>query len=101
MFGSARALPEDGRLITLEYEAKHAKVAEANIKNAGLADKIHIMVGAALKTLPTLQEKGLSGFDLILLMLINLIIPSILNGHWNFHGLGPSSWSIMSSAMEK
>ncbi|MFE4133282.1 O-methyltransferase [Peribacillus sp. YIM B13482] len=61
----ARALPEDGRLITLEYEAKHAKVAEANIKNAGLADNIHIMVGAALKTLPTLKEKGLSGFDLI------------------------------------
>lgn len=61
----ARALPENGRLITLEYEAKHAKVAEANIKHAGLADKIKIIVGAALDTLPKLKEKGLSSFDLI------------------------------------
>ncbi|AOH56715.1 methyltransferase [Peribacillus muralis] len=61
----ARALPEEGRLITLEYEEKHAKVAEANIKKAGLADKISIIVGAALDTLPKLKEQGLTSFDLI------------------------------------
>ncbi|MFJ7755372.1 O-methyltransferase [Peribacillus muralis] len=61
----ARALPEGGRLITLEYEEKHAKVAEANIKKAGLADKISIIVGAALDTLPKLNEQGLTSFDLI------------------------------------
>ncbi|MGE7879246.1 O-methyltransferase [Peribacillus muralis] len=61
----ARALPEDGRLITLEYEEKHAKVAEANIKKAGVADKISIIVGAALDTLPKLKEQGLTSFDLI------------------------------------
>ncbi|CAH0232644.1 Putative O-methyltransferase MSMEG_5073/MSMEI_4947 [Peribacillus sp. Bi96] len=55
----------DGRLITLEYEAKHAKVAEENIKNAGMANKIDIIVGTALKTLQALKEKGLSSFDLI------------------------------------
>ncbi len=61
----ARALPDDGHLITLEYEAKHAKVAEENIKKAGLEQKIEVMVGAALDLLPTLEEKGYPHFDLI------------------------------------
>jgi len=61
----ARALPEDGRLVTLEYSQEHAKVAEENIKNAGLENKIEVMVGPALDTLPTLKEKGFTSFDLI------------------------------------
>src|ERR1700735_2215696 len=36
----ARALPEGGELITLEYDPKHADVARANVANAGLADKV-------------------------------------------------------------
>ncbi|NRD77071.1 O-methyltransferase [Bacillus sp. BRMEA1] len=60
-----RALPEDGHLITLEYEKKHAKVAKENIKLAGLENKIEVIVGPALETLPTLKEKGISFFDLI------------------------------------
>ena len=60
-----RALPEDGHLITLEFDSKHAKVAEENIKKAGLENKIEVIVGPALKTLPTLQEKGFSNFDFI------------------------------------
>ncbi|WP_226673884.1 O-methyltransferase [Rossellomorea aquimaris] len=51
----ARSLPEDGRIVTLEYSEKHAKVAGQNIRNAGLKDKVEIKVGAALDTLPTLQ----------------------------------------------
>ncbi|MFI8686983.1 O-methyltransferase [Rossellomorea sp. NPDC077527] len=51
----ARALPEDGRLVTLEYSEKHAKVAEQNILKAGVEEKVEIKVGAALDTLPTLQ----------------------------------------------
>ncbi|PFA67672.1 methyltransferase [Bacillus sp. AFS015802] len=51
----ARALPEDGRLVTLEYSDKHAKVAEENIRNAGFGEKVEIKVGAALDTLPTLE----------------------------------------------
>ncbi|MCA1058927.1 O-methyltransferase [Rossellomorea aquimaris] len=51
----ARALPEDGRLVTLEYSEKHAKVAEQNIQKAGVEEKVEIKVGAALDTLPTLQ----------------------------------------------
>jgi predicted O-methyltransferase YrrM len=61
----ARALPKDGRLITLEAEAKHAEVARANIERAGLGDKVEVIVGKALDTLPQLAGKGAGRFDLI------------------------------------
>ncbi len=48
----ARALPADGRLVTLEYEPKHAEVAGANLVRAGVADVVEIRVGAALDTWP-------------------------------------------------
>jgi hypothetical protein len=44
----ARALPTNGRLITLEIDPKYAKVARANIANAGLADHVEVRVGQAL-----------------------------------------------------
>src|ERR1700732_1383284 len=60
----ARALPEDGHLVTLEALPKHARVAEANIANAGLADIVEIRIGPALDTLPKLGEEGKGPFDL-------------------------------------
>ena len=51
----ARALPPDGRLITLEYEPKHAEVARRNIQRAGLADRVEVKVGPAIETLPSLR----------------------------------------------
>ncbi len=51
----ARALPEDGRLVTLEAEARHAEVARANIARAGLADRVEVLTGRALDGLPALQ----------------------------------------------
>jgi predicted O-methyltransferase YrrM len=51
----ARALPADGRLVTLEAVDKHARVAKANIAKAGLEKKVEIRVGAALDTLPSVQ----------------------------------------------
>ncbi|HEY1922792.1 MAG TPA: O-methyltransferase [Tepidisphaeraceae bacterium] len=61
----ARALPKGGRLITLEAEEKHAKIARANIARAGLADMVEVIVGKALDTLPKLAAKGAGPFDLI------------------------------------
>jgi predicted O-methyltransferase YrrM len=65
----ARALPPDGRLITLESEPRHAEVARANIAKAGLADLVDVRVGAALDTLPLLARELDSGraepFDLV------------------------------------
>lgn len=60
-----RALPEGGRLVTLELEQSHAKVAEENIRKAGLENKVEVIVGPALDTLPTLKEKGFASFDFI------------------------------------
>jgi predicted O-methyltransferase YrrM len=51
----ARALPSDGRLVTLEAVEKHARVARANIAKAGLEKKVEIRVGPALDTLPSLE----------------------------------------------
>lgn len=61
----ARALPAGGRLITLEYEQKHADVARENIKHAGLSDKVEVRVGSAHDTLPVLVKEGVQPFDLV------------------------------------
>ena len=61
----ARGMAEGGRLITLEYEAKHAEVAMANLVRAGLSDRVEIRVGRALDTLPKLVEEGRGPFDLV------------------------------------
>lgn len=61
----ARALPADGRLITLEADPKHAEVARANIARAGLADVVELRLGRALHTLPQVAAAGLGPFDLI------------------------------------
>ena len=51
----ARALPAGGRLVTLEADPEHARVATENIAAAGLADRVEVKVGKALDTLPTLD----------------------------------------------
>ena len=61
----ARALPADGKLVTLEYEPKHAAVALSNIENAGLGDIVEIRLGKAIDLLPQLQEEGSEPFDMI------------------------------------
>jgi predicted O-methyltransferase YrrM len=61
----ARALPPDGRLITLEFDPKHARVARANIARAGLAGIVEVRVGSAIDALPKLQAEGAGPFDLI------------------------------------
>ncbi|MGC1299080.1 MAG: O-methyltransferase [Alloacidobacterium sp.] len=61
----ARALPPDGRLITMEFDPKHALIAGENVANAGLADMVELREGKALDLLPELAAEGLEAFDLI------------------------------------
>jgi predicted O-methyltransferase YrrM len=61
----ARALPAGGRIVTLEFNPKHADVARENLKNAGLLDRAEIRVGAALDSLPVLAAEGAGPFDFI------------------------------------
>lgn len=52
----ARALPGDGRLVTLERDPHHADVARASLDAAGVGHKVTIRVGEALDLLPTLAD---------------------------------------------
>jgi predicted O-methyltransferase YrrM len=61
----ARALPQGGRLVTLERESRYAEVAFANITNAGFAGMVDLRVGPALQTLPELYDEGGGPFDMI------------------------------------
>lgn len=61
----ARALPEGGRLITLEANADYAEVARKNIAGAGLAGVVDLRVGPALDVLPVLDTEGVGPFDFV------------------------------------
>lgn len=60
----ARALPADGKLISLEISEHHASVARRNLAQAGLADKVEVRVGPALATLTAMEAAGEAPFDL-------------------------------------
>jgi predicted O-methyltransferase YrrM len=59
----ARAVGPSGRVVTLEYEPAHAAVARESLTRAGVEDRVEVIVGAALDTLPLLAERG-EVFDL-------------------------------------
>jgi predicted O-methyltransferase YrrM len=61
----ARALPADGRLVTLELQPRHGEVARENVARVGLSDKVEIRVGPALESLRQLHEEGVEPFDMI------------------------------------
>ncbi|WP_426258771.1 O-methyltransferase [Sphingomonas sp. DC1600-2] len=61
----ARALPEDGRMVTLEIDPHHAAVAGDNIARAGLGERVEVRVGAALLSLEAMIAQGEAPFDLV------------------------------------
>ena len=61
----ARALPKDGKLISLEFDPHHARVAQKNIERAGLSNIVDIRVGKAIDVLPQLHENNEGPFDMI------------------------------------
>lgn len=61
----ARALAPGGKLITLEADPKHARVARQNISRAGFAEVVEVRIGRALDSLAVLAGEGRGPFDLI------------------------------------
>lgn len=61
----ARALPDGGKLVSLEYEPRHAEVARSNVERAGLGDKVEIITGAAADTLQKLGVGNVDPFDFV------------------------------------
>lgn len=60
----ARAVPPGGQVVTLEIDARHAAVAEANFARAGLGARVELRLGPALETLPRLAAERSEPFDL-------------------------------------
>jgi predicted O-methyltransferase YrrM len=61
----ARGLPADGKVVTLELDPHHAKVAFSNFERAGVSDKVELRTGPALQSLETLAAENAGPFDLI------------------------------------
>ena len=61
----ARALPEGGQIVSLELNPHHAEVARANLRNAGVLDKVDLRVGRASESLADLDAGDAEPFDLI------------------------------------
>ncbi|MDV3128484.1 O-methyltransferase [Mycobacterium sp. 21AC1] len=60
----ARGVGPDGTVVTCEFEPRHAEVARANLERAGVADRVEVIVGAALDTLARLADRG-DVYDLV------------------------------------
>lgn len=64
----ARAMPDQGHLTTIEMEPRHAAFARDRFKEAGFADRITVVDGAALDVLPSIAEEwGPASTDLVFL----------------------------------
>ncbi len=61
----ARALPEDGQLISLEVDERCVQTAQASIAAAGLADRVEVLLGPGVETLERLHAEGVEPFDLV------------------------------------
>jgi len=61
----ARALPMDGKIVTLELDPHHAKVAAANFVRAGVSERVELRLGPALESLAALSAENPAPFDLI------------------------------------
>lgn len=61
----ALALPDEGRLVTLEIDSHHAAVARANIDRAGVGDRVEIRIGRAIDTLAAMITAGETVFDFV------------------------------------
>jgi predicted O-methyltransferase YrrM len=94
-----RALPPDGRLITLEADPKHAKIAQANIERAGLTKVVDLRLGRALETLPTLAAEGACAFDLIFIDADKSSIPEYFS--WALRLSRPGSLILVDNVVRK
>ncbi|SFT08547.1 O-methyltransferase [Paenibacillus sp. BC26] len=61
----ARALPSEGKIVTLELDPHHARIAAANLAHAQVQDKVEIRVGKALEQLALMRDEGVEAFDFI------------------------------------
>lgn len=95
----ARALPRGGKLVTLELDPAHARVAVANIAHAGFADSVEMRVGNALETLPLLAQDGYGPFDFIFIDADKASIPAYFE--WALRLSRPGSLIIVDNVVRE
>lgn len=61
----ARALPPDGRLVTIEVDPAHAGIARRSFERAGVSGRIDLMIGPALQVLPQMVAAHAEPFDMV------------------------------------
>ncbi len=93
----ARALPADGKLITLEIDPAHATVARSNIARAGFAAKVDVRLGKAIESLPKIAEEGAGPFDLVFIDADKVSTPDYLT--WAFRLTKPGSLIIIDNVV--
>jgi len=93
----ARALPEDGRLVTLEADPRHAQVATANLARAGFGDRVEVRVGKALDTLPGVEADRLGPFDLFFIDADKANIPEYMR--WAMHLASPGAVIVVDNVV--
>ncbi len=93
----ARALPSDGRLVSLEIDPKHAAVARENIARAGLDGQVEIRVGPALDSLAAIAAAGVGPFDLVFIDADKINTPHYLE--WSLRLVRPGSLILIDNVV--
>lgn len=91
-----RALPPDGRLVSLELNQAYADLARANIDRAGLSNQVEVRVGPAIDNLPKLDDEGLV-FDLVFIDADKASTPKYLD--WALRLTKPGSVIIIDNVV--
>jgi predicted O-methyltransferase YrrM len=93
----ARALPTNGRIITLEIDPKHAEVARANLARAGLSDVAEIRLGAAAEMLAQMVAAGEAPFDMVFIDADKVSTADYVN--WSLRLTRPGSLIIIDNVV--
>jgi len=93
----ARALPEDGALVSLELDERYAAVARENIAEAGLGDKVEVRVGDGRGLLAEMVENDAGPFDLIFIDADKVSYPEYLE--WSLQLSQPGSLILADNAI--
>ncbi len=95
----ARALPDDGEMLSLEVNQKHAEVSRRNLERANLSKKVKIILGTALDSLSTLYKNGSKPFDFIFIDADKQNYPGYLD--WAIKLSHPGSMIIVDNVVRK
>src|SRR6478736_588507 len=96
---SKRALPSNGKLVTLELDPKHARVARSNIERAGLTSLVELRVGKALDSLAALVNERVPPFDFVFIDADKPSIPDYFQ--WSLKLTRPGSVIVVDNVVRK